>query len=221
MAAFTVSLPAETPDPTAAMQTPLDGRQPASWAARLRLPLLLLIAGCVSAWWALSKLQPRRSQPTDSSLVQAEIEGRHPGQLQSKPQEDRSGRSPSRDFLAAAPPTAAASPDAQPASVEDLHQRHASGVTVDLVGTVHRHLRDEVGSRHLQRFVVRLTSGHTVVVVRDLDRAARVPVKAGDAVQAHGRYVWTQDGGIVHGTHRGAAGPDAGGWIVHAGRTYR
>jgi hypothetical protein len=107
-------------------------------------------------------------------------------------------------------------------SIERLYEAHETGVMVDGAGTVSRVLPDDrEGSRH-QRFIVRLDSGHTVLVSHNIDLARRVDGLArGDAVAFRGQYEWNDRGGVVHWTHRDPRGRRPGGWVKHEGRTYR
>ncbi len=96
-----------------------------------------------------------------------------------------------------------------------------SDVWVQADGIVQRLLADDLeGSRH-QRFIVRLASGHTVLVSHNIDLAPRVPLRAGDAVEFRGEYEWNAQGGVVHWTHHDPRGQHEGGWVRHAGERYR
>lgn len=79
---------------------------------------------------------------------------------------------------------------------------------------------DNEGSRH-QRFLVKLASGQTILIVHNIDLAPRVAgLEVGERISAHGEYIWNEKGGLLHKTHinRGNA-PD--GWIRHEGRLYQ
>lgn len=110
------------------------------------------------------------------------------------------------------------------AGVERVAQAHAAGesdVVVSLEGRVERTLRDDdEGSRH-QKFIVELVDGATVLVSHDIDVAPRVPLREGDTVQMRGEYEWNEQGGVLHWTHHDPGGRREGGWIRHAGTTYR
>jgi hypothetical protein len=97
-----------------------------------------------------------------------------------------------------------------------------SNVQVEGEGVVTRILSDDLsGSRH-QRFVVRLTSGQTVLVTHNIDIAPRVgELRAGDSIRFNGEYVWNNEGGVLHWTHRDPQGRHAAGWLKHNGRTYQ
>jgi hypothetical protein len=95
------------------------------------------------------------------------------------------------------------------------------GVPVEAAGEVVRLLPDDRdGSRH-QRFVLRLATGQTVLVAHNVDLAPRVEgLERGDRVAFRGEYEWSEEGGVVHWTHRDPAGMHPGGWLRFAGRTY-
>lgn len=80
---------------------------------------------------------------------------------------------------------------------------------------------DNDGSRH-QRFIIRLSSGQTILIAHNIDLAPRVlSLKAGDVVAFHGDYEWNSKGGVVHWTHRDPAGRHSAGWLKHNGQSYQ
>jgi hypothetical protein len=97
-----------------------------------------------------------------------------------------------------------------------------SNVQVEGAGIVDRILADDLaGSRH-QRFIVRLPSGQTVLIVHNIDIAPRVDgLQTGDSVRFYGQYVWNAQGGMVHWTHHDPAGKHVAGWLKHKGQTYQ
>lgn len=108
------------------------------------------------------------------------------------------------------------------AAILDAFERRASNIWVEAAGAVDRVLPDDnEGSRH-QRFIVRLASGHTVLVSHNIDLAPRIEsLSRGDTVTFRGEFEWNSQGGVVHWTHHDPSGDRAGGWIDHAGRRYR
>ena len=88
-------------------------------------------------------------------------------------------------------------------------------------GTVSRILSDDNdGSRH-QRFIVRLSSGRTLLVAHNIDLAPRVrSLQVGDTVEFYGEYETNDRGGVIHWTHHDPRGSHVGGWIEHKGRRY-
>lgn len=101
--------------------------------------------------------------------------------------------------------------------VEEAFRKHISHIPMTIAGTVKEVLADDSGSSPHQRFIVTIHSGHTVLIAHNLERAYRIPVKAGDPIEAHGEYVWNKFGGILHNTHHSERGEHDDGWINYAG----
>ena len=97
-----------------------------------------------------------------------------------------------------------------------------SGVQVEGEGVVTRILEDDLsGSRH-QRFILRLSSGQTILIAHNIDVAPRVAgIQEGDSVSFYGVYEWNEKGGSVHWTHHDPGGKHVAGWLKHNGRTYQ
>lgn len=77
------------------------------------------------------------------------------------------------------------------------------------------------GSRH-QRFIVKLKSGQTLLVVHNIDLAPRISkLKVGHKITAHGEYIWNNKGGLIHKTHLDPGNDDPHGWIIHKGKRYQ
>lgn len=87
-----------------------------------------------------------------------------------------------------------------------------SGIQVEGEGVVTRVLADDLsGSRH-QRFILRLSSGQTVLIAHNIDVAPRVAgIQEGDTVRFYGVYEWNEKGGTVHWTHHDPEGKHSGG----------
>jgi hypothetical protein len=80
---------------------------------------------------------------------------------------------------------------------------------------------DNEGSRH-QRFVVRTSEDVSVLIAHNIDLASRIAnLQLGDQVGFFGEYVWNDEGGIVHWTHRDPRGEHLHGWLKHEGATYQ
>jgi len=96
-----------------------------------------------------------------------------------------------------------------------------SGVPVEAEGTVERMLPDDSeGARH-QRFILRLPSGHTVLVSHNIDVAPRVPgLEPGQRISFRGEYEWNEQGGVIHWTHHDPGGRRPGGWLERAGQRF-
>lgn len=101
-------------------------------------------------------------------------------------------------------------------------QARQSGVQVGGEGVVDRILSDDNdGSRH-QRFILRLASGHTLLIAHNIDIAPRIEaLESGDRVAFFGQYEWNAQGGVVHWTHHDPDGQHASGWLKASGRLYQ
>lgn len=108
------------------------------------------------------------------------------------------------------------------AQVSEAHRNKRSGVVVELEAEVIKVLPDDnKGSRH-QRFLLRISGDHTVLVSHNIDLAPRVKgLSRGDSVSIRGQYEWNDLGGVVHWTHHDPGGRRPGGWIRHRGNEYR
>lgn len=115
-----------------------------------------------------------------------------------------------------------AGPAPAPARDVAVSQGRAATGQVSGSGTVIRILPDDVsGDRH-QRFLLRLSSGATLLVAHNIDIAPRVePLHVGDIVEYQGEFVPNPKGGVVHWTHRDPAGHHPAGWLRHDGRTFQ
>ena len=97
-----------------------------------------------------------------------------------------------------------------------------SNVQVIGSGVVIKKLADDnKGSRH-QRFILRLSSGQTVLIAHNIDLAARInSLEEGDVVSFNGEYEWNKKGGLVHWTHRDPSRRHVDGWLQHSGVRYQ
>lgn len=106
-------------------------------------------------------------------------------------------------------------------AVHRAFENQADEVPVEVEGEIVRLLSDDLeGSRH-QRFILRLDSGHTLLISHNIDLAPRVPAELGERVVVSGDYAWNDRGGVVHWTHHDPRGRRSGGWIRHRGQLYR
>ena len=106
-------------------------------------------------------------------------------------------------------------------AITDAYQNQLSNIQVSGSGKVSRVLSDDnKGSRH-QRFILRLSSGQTLLVAHNIDLAPRViSLRIGDSVKFFGEYEWNSKGGVIHWTHHDPGGRHVGGWLKHNGRKY-
>lgn len=108
------------------------------------------------------------------------------------------------------------------ASLKDAYANHQSNVQVKGNGIVTRILSDDnQGSKH-QKFILKLPSGHTILIAHNIDLAPRInAISVGDIVQFYGEYEWNKKGGVVHWTHRDPNRRHIGGWLRHNGKVYQ
>jgi hypothetical protein len=79
---------------------------------------------------------------------------------------------------------------------------------------------DNIGSRH-QKFIIKLSSGQTLLMAHNIDLAHRIgSLREGDSVQFYGEYEWNNKGGVIHWTHRDPSGSHVAGWLQHQGKRY-
>jgi hypothetical protein len=106
-------------------------------------------------------------------------------------------------------------------AITEAYQNQLSDIQVSGSGKVSRVLSDDnKGSRH-QRFILRLSSGQTLLVAHNIDLAPRInSLQNGDSVQFFGEYEWNSKGGVIHWTHHDPGGRHVGGWLKHNGRKY-
>ena len=104
--------------------------------------------------------------------------------------------------------------------LENAYQNRLSNLQVEGSGVVIEILPDDLqGSRH-QRFIIRLSSGQTILVSHNIDLAHRIDsLKVGDTVEFFGEYEWNSKGGVVHWTHHDPEGQHVDGWLKHNGVT--
>lgn len=97
-----------------------------------------------------------------------------------------------------------------------------SGSQVRGNGSVIRILSDDNdGSRH-QRFILKLSSGRTVLIAHNIDLAPRIrSIAVGDAVSLFGEFESNSQGGVVHWTHKDPRGRHVAGWLEHRGNRYQ
>lgn len=111
---------------------------------------------------------------------------------------------------------------AEAISLKEAYKSQKSDIQVKGSGTVIRILKDDnQGSRH-QKFILKLSSGQTVLIAHNIDLAPRInSISKGDHVLFYGEYEWNNKGGVVHWTHRDHNGRHMGGWLKHNGNTYQ
>ena len=128
---------------------------------------------------------------------------------------------------ATVPSSSLLKPVATPASKDSddilaAFKNQRSDVQVQGKGIVSRLLPDDnEGSRH-QKFILKLSTGQTVLVAHNIDLAAKIAdLKKGDSIEYFGEYEWNEKGGLLHWTHDDPAGRHEDGWLKHKGKTYQ
>ncbi len=106
-------------------------------------------------------------------------------------------------------------------AITDAYQNQLSDVQVSGSGIVSRILKDDNKGRRHQRFILRLSSGQTLLIAHNIDLAPKInTLKKGDVVQFFGEYEWDSKGGVVHWTHHDPGGRHVDGWLKSNGRKY-
>lgn len=108
------------------------------------------------------------------------------------------------------------------AATADAFANHKSDLQITGEGVVAKVLPDDKnGSKH-QKFLLKLSSGQTLLVAHNIDLAPRVDsLRAGEPIQFSGEYEWSAKGGVLHWTHRDPRGAHAAGWLKYRGQTYQ
>jgi len=97
-----------------------------------------------------------------------------------------------------------------------------SGRVIAVSGVVERTLADDRDGSPHQRFIVRTSSGLSLLVAHNLDLAPRLDgLTAGEKVSLLGQYEWNEKGGVIHWTHADPAGQHTTGYIEWHGRRYQ
>ena len=119
------------------------------------------------------------------------------------------------------PPTTGSTP-APAAATPAAFTTAQTGRLVSVEGRVEQNLADDRdGDRH-QRFILRLASGQTLLIVHNIDLAPRLEdLRVGETLRVRGEYVWNEQGGLLHWTHRDPAGRHEPGFIQRSGRSYQ
>jgi hypothetical protein len=106
--------------------------------------------------------------------------------------------------------------------LKDAFENKRSNIQVKGQGIVVKILADDFdGSKH-QRFIVKLSSGQTLLIAHNIDIAPRInSLQEGDSIAFYGEYEWNPQGGIIHWTHHDTNGNHVGGWLEHKGKRYQ
>lgn len=105
--------------------------------------------------------------------------------------------------------------------IKEAYKTVKSDLWVESQGEVVKVLRDDNDDSRHQRFLLKLSNGHTILIAHNIDLAPKIEgLKAGDVVFFSGEYEWNNKGGVVHWTHHDPSGRKTGGWLMHNGRKY-
>lgn len=109
-----------------------------------------------------------------------------------------------------------------PDILKDAFSSNKSNLQVTQKGEIIRIIPDDTkGTKH-QRFIVRLSSGQTLLIAHNIDIAPRVPgLVRGESIIFHGVYEYNAEGGLIHWTHHDPEGWHPGGWLEYRGIRYR
>lgn len=108
------------------------------------------------------------------------------------------------------------------ATIAQLFEEQKSKVVVEGTGTVIRLLDDDTKGDQHQKFILELASGQTILIAHNIDIAPRLDgLEKGDTVEFRGEYIYTEEGGTVHWTHRDPSGRHRAGWLIWNGQTYQ
>ena len=107
-------------------------------------------------------------------------------------------------------------------ALKNAFKNKISGIQVGGSGKVIKILPDDnEGDRH-QRFILKLDSNQTLLIVHNIDLASKIEeLKVDDHVNFYGEYEWNSEGGVIHWTHHDPNGQHEGGWINHGGKMYQ
>ena len=107
-------------------------------------------------------------------------------------------------------------------TLQNAYKNRQSDLQVLGKGVVIKLLRDDLkGSRH-QKFILKLSTGQTLLISHNIDLAPRINrLRTGDTVAFHGEYEWNSKGGVIHWTHHDPGGSHIGGWLKHKDKTYQ
>ena len=105
--------------------------------------------------------------------------------------------------------------------LQQAYQNRQGNLQIQGSGRVIKTLPDDTqGSRH-QRFIVKLASGQTLLFAHNIDLAPKIRgLKKGDTIAFNGEYEWSEQGGVIHWTHKDPSRRHADGWLEHEGQRY-
>lgn len=106
--------------------------------------------------------------------------------------------------------------------LQQAFENQTSNLQVEGKGTVLKLLKDDTEGRKHQKFLLKLTSGLTILIAHNINLSVRIEnLNVGDEVEFYGEYEWNNKGGVIHWTHRDPNGRHINGWLKHQGKTYQ
>ena len=110
----------------------------------------------------------------------------------------------------------------QKTSLQRAFENRQSDLQIQGKGEVIKVLRDDTkGSKH-QKFIIKGSSGPSVLVAHNIDLAPRLnDLRKGDTVEFYGEYEWNAKGGVIHWTHKDSRDHHISGWLKYNGKTYQ
>ncbi len=107
-------------------------------------------------------------------------------------------------------------------TLQTAYKNQRSDLQVRGAGVVTKILPDDLqGSKH-QKFILKMSSGQSVLVSHNIDLAPRISeLQTGDKIEFYGEYEWNAKGGVIHWTHHDPNHRHVDGWLKHEGRSYQ
>lgn len=201
--------------PNPAARQLMKGKRPLCMSA-------LLVVGAILIWYAQQKGWIKKNESSPNSGPVATIPEPSRSSTRSAPASPSAAvdddSSENDTSLTAA--ERANRPAVDTSGIDDLFKKNRDLVWVEGALTVTKLLRDDDDPPRHQRFIAETPDGHEVMVAHNIDLSDRVPAKEGDTIEVRGEYVWTDQGGKVHFTHKPQYGKFQGGWIDYRGTRY-
>jgi hypothetical protein len=118
--------------------------------------------------------------------------------------------------------TTTAAVDTEAEYIKSLFDSKTSDVWVTGSGVVNRILSDDTkGDKH-QRFILKMSTGQTILFAHNIDIAPRIEdIAKGDVISFYGEYIYTEEGGTIHWTHHDPDGSSDGGWLKKGDTVYK
>ena len=105
--------------------------------------------------------------------------------------------------------------------LKNAYENKISDIQVHGLGSVTKELSDDTSGNKHQRFILKLTSGQTLLISHNIDISTKIDTLfVNDSVEFYGEYVWNSEGGLVHWTHHDPNHKHTDGWLKHKGIKY-